>query len=182
MSRRPPPPAISPPRPRPPPPATSPPRPVAAPLPTAPPSGMPPRKPLTSTSGERLAPRARRNKPARCLPGKIVGCAHSRNGVCTACQAALNMPGQFVTASSQPAEAPGRALASSSSNPAGNVAQAGSASGYGDGMSDPAPVGVVQANFSPAAPMGALGFVRPPGFASPVGPSPNRSPGTILTR
>ena len=92
-------------------------------------------------------------------PGKIVGCAHSKNGVCTACQAALNLPGQFVMTPSRPAEAPGRAVASSGSAPAANLAQAG--------MSEPAPVGVVQANFSQAAPMGAPTAYAPQG--SPPG-------------
>lgn len=94
-------------------------------------------------------------------PGKIVGCAHSKNGVCTACQAALNMPGQFVVTAAPPAEAPGRAVASAGAAPYANVADAG--------MSDPAPVGVVQANFSQAAPMGA-----PPMYA-PQAQQPGRA-------
>ncbi len=87
-------------------------------------------------------------------PGKIVGCAHSKNGVCGPCQAALNMPGTFVQAGGAPApaEAPGRALASSGGSTA--------TGGYDPSMAEPAPVGVVQAGFSqssgamPMAPAG----------------------------
>lgn len=88
------------------------------------------------------------------IPGKIVGCEHSKNGVCTACRAALNMPGEFVMAGAKPAEAPGRAVASSGTGASTNVAR-GVSPGYDAGMSEPAPVGVVQANFSQqAGPMG----------------------------
>ena len=91
-------------------------------------------------------------------PGKIVGCAHSKNGVCTACQAALNMPGQFVVmgAPAPAPEAPGRAVASSHPSPsaahmASRPGRAVASSSYDGPSGDPTPVGVIQANFSPAA-------------------------------
>jgi hypothetical protein len=68
-------------------------------------------------------------------PGKIVGCEHSKNGVCTKCKALLDGPGTFVQMAA-PASAPGRAVASS----APSVAD--------EGMAEPAPVGVVQAGYS----------------------------------
>jgi hypothetical protein len=90
------------------------------------------------------------------VPGKIVGCEHSKNGVCSACQAALNAPGQFI----MPGEAPGRAVASSSPAPSGQPVQAAM---YDSGMGEPAPVGVVQANFSQqAAPTGAPAAANAP--------------------
>jgi hypothetical protein len=73
-------------------------------------------------------------------PGQIVACAHSKNGVCSACAAAMNMPGTWVQAGAAPAPAvaaPGRAMAASNAEM--------------DGMSDPAPVGVVQAGYSQSA-------------------------------
>ena len=92
-------------------------------------------------------------------PGTIVGCEHSKNGVCTACQAALNMPGTFSVAGAKSAEAPGRAVASSGPAPmaspsayASGVARADSMEA---GMAEPAPIGVVQANFSQGGPMAA---------------------------
>jgi hypothetical protein len=91
-------------------------------------------------------------KMAGAMPrGKIVGCAHSKNGVCTACQAALNQPGQFIVSGGPAPEAPGRAVASS--GPAGAASdKGGSAIAYGGGPDEPVPVGVVQANYSPYAP------------------------------
>ncbi len=86
----------------------------------------------------------------------VVGCAHSKNGVCTACRAALNMPGQLVTAP-QPGEVPGRAVASGSPSPSAYDVRTGRpipSSAYDTGLGEPAPVGVVQANFSQGGPMG----------------------------
>ena len=113
--------------------------------------------------GKTLCAKCAAKMQARMMPpGTIVGCEHSKNGVCTACQAALNMPGTFVMAGAQPAmaagdqasEAPGRAVASSGMAPgaAASMARTGGAS-YGENMAEPAPVGVVQANFSEAGPM-----------------------------
>src|SRR5438309_1239713 len=60
--------------------------------------------------------------PSMMPPGKIVGCAHSKNGVCTACAAALAMPGPIVMMSAPvPAEPPGRALASSGMGSGSNL-------------------------------------------------------------
>jgi hypothetical protein len=109
-------------------------------------------------------------------PGTIVGCAHSKNGVCTACRAALNMPGQFVMASApgQPAQAPGRAVASSSPSPSASAYSIRTGGGaqaavYDGGMGEPAPVGVVQANFSQGGPAGSP--------AGNVAPSQANAPG-----
>ena len=95
--------------------------------------------------------------------GTIVGCEHSKNGVCPSCAAALNMPGQFVMAGAAPVEAPGRAVASSSASPAVRGGQPGVP--YGDQMGEPAPVGVIQAGFSQAgsAPTGAPAGLAPRG-------------------
>ncbi len=112
-------------------------------------------------------------------PGKIVGCAHSRNGVCTACQAALSQPGEFITMGGPApvAEAPGRAVASKGPSPsAAHVASrpgraSASAPAPFDGVEgDPAPVGVVQANYSPAAPSG-----MPASYAAMAPQQPGRA-------
>ncbi len=89
-------------------------------------------------------------------PGKFVGCAHSKNGVCSACQAALNMPGTWA-AQGAPAEAPGRAVVSN-----GTPAVAGTEEGP---MSEPTPVGVVRAGYSqyPAGGMMAMQSQMGPG-------------------
>jgi hypothetical protein len=118
-------------------------------------------------------------------PGKIVACAHSKNGVCTACQAALALPGPIVmVGSSVPSEAPGRALASSGMAPSSSLAARrppGSGAAPYDGPSgEPSPIGVVQANFSPGAPMGvpaAMADPSMPGHAvaeAGAGPAPFR--------
>ena len=114
--------------------------------------------------GRTLCAKCAAKQAAALPPGKIVGCEHSRNGVCTACAAVLNMPGQFVMAPSQPTEAPGRAVASGDSKAAMNVARAvhpGPAGAFDNGMNEPAPVGLVQANFSQEAPMGAPASYAP---------------------
>ncbi|WP_435007774.1 hypothetical protein P12x_005039 [Tundrisphaera lichenicola] len=90
-------------------------------------------------------------------PGKIVACAHSKNGVCTACAAALALPGPVVMMGSPSAvEEPGRAVASS--GPAAGapmMAGRGTSEAPFDGeMGGPSPIGVVQANFSQGAPTG----------------------------
>ena len=119
-------------------------------------------------------------------PGKIVSCEHQKSGVCAACQAVLAQPGPFVMAggqaskamvAGQPAEAPGRAVASSSPGPAATSGRVGA---YDPGMAEPAPIGVVQANFSqggpmPAAPAGMPSQAMAPGRAmveSPGGRDP----------
>ena len=108
--------------------------------------------------GRVLCAKCAAKQAASLPPGRIVGCEHSKNGVCTACAAALNMPGQFVVSTGRPVEAPGRAVASNGSSPSGHAAQPGGngpAVAYDNSMAEPTPVGVVQANFSQAAPMGA---------------------------
>jgi hypothetical protein len=101
------------------------------------------------------------------IPGKIVGCEHSKNGVCTACQAALNMPGQFIT----PGAAPGRAVASSGMGGSGAVRGGQTQTAiYDPGMGEPAPVGVVQANFSQGG-----GPAGPPASYAPQAMPPGRA-------
>ena len=102
-------------------------------------------------------------------PGKIVACAHSKNGVCTACQAALALPGKIVMVGPPTTSgAPGRAMASSG---AASRGLPGSAVAPFDGASgDPTPIGVVQANFSPGAPAG---------MAAPMG-DPSSMPGRAV--
>lgn len=110
----------------------------------------PPHKHKGRTLCAKCAAKMKQAGPSSMPPGRIVGCEHSKNGVCSACLAALNLPGQFVTASSPvaaPAAAPGRAVASSS--PSAYAPQ-----GYDPAMAEPTPVGVVQANFSQGGPMG----------------------------
>jgi hypothetical protein len=98
------------------------------------------------------------------IPGKIVGCEHSKNGVCSSCKALLNMPGQFVVAG-QESQAPGRAIASSSPSPSGYAVRTGGqvqGAVYDPGMTgEPAPVGVVQANFSQGGPVGTAAAYAP---------------------
>jgi hypothetical protein len=104
-------------------------------------------------------------KPSAVMPpGTIVGCSHSKNGVCTACKAALEMPGEFVQASASAPSAPGRAVATSAA-----PARVG---GYDDPMGDPAPVGVVRAGYSQSygtmpmqPPVGAAAAANAPGRA-----------------
>jgi hypothetical protein len=121
------------------------------------------------------AAKMKANGPSNLPPGTIVGCEHSKNGVCTACRAALNMPGQFIMAAGQPAEAPGRAVASSSPTPNGAVyaARPGQAPLDDQGMGEPAPVGVVQANFSQGGPM--MGAPAPAAAYAPQAMAPGRA-------
>jgi hypothetical protein len=101
-------------------------------------------------------------------PGTIVGCAHSKNGVCTACAAAMKMPGEWtMKVSTPPGEAPGRAVASSA--PANRSGRDNMAVAYDGSMGDPAPVGVVQAGYSPNGPMPVSASV------APQGPAPGRA-------
>ena len=104
-------------------------------------------------------------------PGKIVACAHSKNGVCTACAALLALPGTVTMGSPSPAlatsgmpesspsgEAPGRAVVATAGAPASGVSVAYDPSG----MAEPAPIGVMQANYAKSAPAG----MTPPGSAT----------------
>ena len=111
------------------------------------------------------------------MGGQIVACAHSKNGVCPACRDLLAMPGTVtmgapgMAAAPAAASAPGRAIASSSPMPSpsspGMMAGRGKPGVYtpynqaqresmDDSMSDPAPIGVVQAGYAqqPGGPMG----------------------------
>ncbi len=166
-------------------------------------------KPLMATDGPAPAPVAATPAPAphqhsgrtlcaRCAakqanampPGKIVGCAHSRNGVCTACQAALNSPGQFVVMSAPAPEVPGRAVASKGrlTDETQMAARSGRALAdgpYASPSADPMPVGVVQANYMPVAPLGMPAAYAPqasaPGRAvaeSPAGHDPYQAKGS----
>jgi hypothetical protein len=126
----------------------------------------PPHKHKGRTLCAKCAAKLKQAGPGDMPPGRIVGCEHSKNGVCAPCQAALNLPGTFVTASAPvvaSASAPGRAVASS--NPSAYAAQ-----GYDAGMAEPAPVGVVQANFSQAGPMG-----MPAASVAPQANAPGRA-------
>jgi len=133
-------------------------------------------------------------------PGRIVGCAHSKNGVCTACAAALALPGEVVMAGTPAVpEAPGRAVASSDSRPLASPSTpmmarqkpAGTRTAPYDGPTDePTPIGVMQANFAPGAPMGMPASGAGPGSASApgravaesgAGPAPYRPKGRGIT-
>ncbi len=122
------------------------------------------------------APHAHRHRTlcAKCMkaqearmtpPARIVACAHSKNGVCTACAALLAMPGEVTMGSpamaAAPAEAPGRAVASAGQAPsAGSPHMAaqtnpGVAMAYDpSGGAEPAPIGVIQANYAQNGPAG----------------------------
>ncbi len=100
----------------------------------------------------------RAKKPDMTPPtGRIVACAHSKNGVCPACRTLLEMPGTFTMgtpASSPSTEAPGRAMVSHSptARPAApgvnQFAQANQAV-YDPSMSpEPTPIGVMQTNYA----------------------------------
>jgi hypothetical protein len=90
-------------------------------------------------------------------PGRIVGCAHSSNGVCTKCKALLEMPGTFVQAGTPAADAPGRAVVSN-----GESGKAAEVAEYGP-MAEPAPVGVVQAGYAQS--YGTMPMQAPAGMA-----------------
>ncbi len=97
---------------------------------------------------------------------RIVGCAHSSNGVCKTCKAWLEMPGEVTvvapgTAAPTTAVAatqPGRAVATDAM-PGRAVVAAG----------DPEPIGVMQTNYTAHAPVGAA--------AKPVAPTMPAQPG-----
>jgi hypothetical protein len=139
-----------------------------APVPVAAPLGLDgqpvpaaPAEPVHQHKGRTLCAKCAAKQASAPPPGAIVGCAHSKNGVCTACQAALRGPGQFVMVGAPAAEAPGRAVASS--GPAGaHPGMNGSAVGYEGAAGDPVPVGVIQANFSQSNPVGAPSSIAPP--------------------
>ena len=104
--------------------------------------------------------------------GQIVACAHSKNGVCTACAALLAMPGPVTigtpgpAVAASPSSAPGRAVVASSGAPAARSASGVQVAYDGSGMAEPAPIGVMQANY--AQPM--------PGGMAPAG-APMMAPG-----
>ena len=94
--------------------------------------------------------------------GQIVACSHSKNGVCPACQTLLAMPGPMLTASQASEAAAGHATVSSDAGSPQMGSRAGSnvQVSYDPGaMPEPAPVGVVQANFAQGggAPMPMMG-------------------------
>ncbi len=91
---------------------------------------------------------------------RIVGCAHSSNGVCATCKTLLEMPGEVVmvapgTSMAAPgmavASTPGRAVATDSA-PGRAVVAAG----------EPEPIGVMQTNYSANVPAGARAKPAPP--------------------
>jgi hypothetical protein len=94
-------------------------------------------------------------------PGKVVGCEHSKNGVCTQCKALLEKDGQWVVQGGTPvADAPGRAVVSN-----GESGKAAEVADYGP-MADPAPVGVVQAGYAQS--YGTMPMQAPAGMAAQV--------------
>ena len=104
------------------------------------------------------------------IPGKIVGCEHSKNGVCSACQAALNMPGQFITcrarhpAGPSPRADPGRCPRRP--DPDGDLRPR-----HGHGRAGPG--GVVPGQLLAGWwPRGDAGHLRPPGHAARSGGGP----------
>jgi hypothetical protein len=105
--------------------------------------------------------------PTAGLPegSRIVGCAHSSNGVCATCKALLELPGEvtYITpgAPTVVAGTPGRAVATDAM-PGHAVAAVG----------EPEPIGVMRTNYSANAPAGAA--ARP---AQPVMPAePGKGP------
>ncbi|WP_435017664.1 hypothetical protein TA3x_005282 [Tundrisphaera sp. TA3] len=136
------------------------------------PSPGAPVAPVTRAVGS--APMVMTEAQARAMPsqGRIVACAHSRNGVCPACQAVLDMPGQVTmmpdaAPSAAPAEAPGRAVASAPAAAAPGMGLASSEEG-------PMPIGVVRTNFSNGN-AGAMGMAAPAGPASAAMSAPGRA-------
>ena len=106
---------------------------------------------------------------------RIVACAHSKNGVCPTCQALLAMPGTVTIGapapapamSNAPAEAPGRAVVSSSPVPTANANAPAMAVYDPSSMPEPAPVGVMQANYArPGAMPGGMPGAMPAGASS----------------
>ena len=101
---------------------------------------------------------------------RIVGCAHSQNGVCAECKALLEMPGQLTTVAPPAMTDSGRAVASDAA-PGHAVAEAG----------EPEPIGVMQTNFRQNAgpsgmPAGMAGASGAPS-AMPAAPAgPGRAP------
>ena len=102
-------------------------------------------------------------------PGRIVSCAHSRNGVCPACQAVLDMPGTVTMMHSAPspaaaAEAPGRAVVSAPGYAPTSAIAAQVPMGFsGSPEEGPMPIGVVRTNYQDGA---AMGMAMPAGPAS----------------
>jgi len=123
--------------------------------PMAAPAPAPPAK--HAHKGRVLCARCMKAKEAQAqmVPGQIVACAHSKNGVCTTCAALLALPGTvtmgpppMAVAAAPSGGAPGRAVVAG--GPASGVSNAYDPSG----MAEPAPIGVMQANYAQAAPGG----------------------------
>jgi hypothetical protein len=103
--------------------------------------------------------------PAGMEGAKIVGCAHSKNGVCKECRTLLEMPGQIsVVGSENPfprvdvAQAPGRSVASDASSPT-KPGRSLVTSG------EPEPIGVMKTNYTPSASAAPAGMPAAPGRA-----------------
>ena len=123
-------------------------------------------------------------------PGKIVACAHSKAGVCPACQAVLDMPGTVTVLNSgaptpaptvasapagavlpSPSDAPGRAVAMSE-GPSPVQHAHGAAMGLSSPDEGPTPIGVVQTNFQNGAQAGMMGPQGTTGMMGPQGMPP----------
>jgi 2-oxoglutarate dehydrogenase E2 component (dihydrolipoamide succinyltransferase) len=130
------------------------PAPAAAPAPEAQPAPAPAPVPAAAPHKHKgrvlcAACMAKAEKKMVAPPGKIIACAHSKNGVCSACRAALEMPGPMVMMGPNDPVAPmsgGSTMIAGASAPGrAVVADAG----------DPMPVGVMQANYSQGGPAAA---------------------------
>ncbi len=154
--------------------------PMAAPAPAPAAVAMPAPAAPHAHKGRRICAscRAKEAQAQAMMGGQVVACSHSKNGVCPACQAVLAMPGTMVVNAPVSAEAPGRAVASSGMAPAQGGPQMAARAGSNvqvsydpSAMPEPAPVGVVQANFAQGGGMPPMGMGMPagPGMPSPAG-------------
>ncbi len=113
-----------------------------------------------------------KKQQAQMMPeGVPVACAHSQNGVCPACKALLALPGTVTVGAPTMAPAPGHAVASAGAPPSMGRGNAASPVAYDpSGMPEPAPIGVIQANYAQG---GAMGMPAPAGMAR--GSEPGRA-------
>ena len=120
---------------------------------------------------------------------RIIACAHSKNGVCPTCQALLAMPGPVTMGAAAPtptpgAEAPGRAMVSSTPSQAGANQLATQSAVYDPSNTpEPTPVGVMQTNYAqpgaaPAAPSSipTASSLQPGHAIAAAGPGANPAP------
>ncbi len=131
-----------------------------APAPVAAPASIPAQSPARHSKKFGMMP-AHRAKNVQMTPptGRIVACAHSKNGVCPTCQALLEMPGTVTMGAPSPApsaEVPGRAMVSNqptarpSASGMNQVAQMTPVAAVYDPSTgpEPTPIGVMQTNYA----------------------------------